>query len=507
MIKVDKIKEIRQLRFIQGLTIREISRRTGTSRNTVRKVLRSGDTKFTYIRKTSGPSVTDKIESYLRLWLLEDADLKKKKRRTSKRMYDILRFEYGYQGSYRSIARAVNDLKVKLKQVKKEAFVPLHYPTGEAFQFDWSDVEVNLAGVRTELNLAVMQLCHSRFFFARLYPSQKQELMLDAHRRGFEFLGGICRRGIYDNMTTAVKKILWGRHRNLQEKFMLFTSHYLFEPEFCNPAHGNEKGRVEKLIAFIKMNFFVPMPYGTELDEFNERLLSFCIATAHEKKHPEQMELSRYEVYEQEKRNLIDLPVYPFECCRTQYSIISPYSTAAFDNNRYSVPTEYVGESVLVKGYSDEVSIVVEGREVARHKRMYGKGEHSFDPYHYLSVLAKKPGALRDGLPFKNWDLPGVFQEYRILLKEKFDDNDRHFARILMLLNEYPLKKVTQVINEAVKMELVGENYIIALLRKENDPVEESNTINIRSYLSKYRAEQQPCSYYDEVLREEKSHE
>jgi hypothetical protein len=259
------------------------------------------------------------------------------------------------------------------------------------------------------------------------------------------------------------------------------------------------------------MNFFTPVPYFSSLEELNERLLSFCIAIGHEKKHMEHRELSRYEVYEQEKTSLIDLPAYPFECCRIQYSVISPYSTAAFDNNRYSVPTEYVGESVLVKGYSDEVSIVVEGREIARHKRIFGKGEHSFNPYHYLSVLAKKPGALRDGLPFKNWDLPGVFQEYRMLLKDKYDDNDRHFARILMLLNDYPLKKVTQVINEAVKMELVGENYIIALLRKENECEGIPKIINICNFLSKYRSAQRPSSYYDEILRvnkpEEKSNE
>jgi len=501
MIKVERIKEVRQLKYVQGLTIREISRRTGISRNTVRKILRSEETKIFYQRKNPFRPVTEKIMSYLRLWLLEDADKKRKYRRTAKRMYDILNREYGYKGSYRSIAQSVKELKISLRQVVKEAFVPLYYPPGEAFQFDWGEVIAKIAGKEIKLNLAILQLCYSRVFFARVYYSQKQELMLDAHVRGFKFLGGICRRGIYDNMKTAVKKLLKGHHRNLQEKFVQFTSHYLYDSEFCNPAKGNEKGRVENLVGFIRRNFFVPIPHFESIEELNERLLSYCVAAAHEQKHPELTHMSRHEVYEQEKNSLIQLPGYSFECCRVQYAVVSPYSTAAFDNNKYSVPSDHVGESVLVKGYSTEVSIIMEGNEIARHKRLFEKGRYSLDPYHYLGVLAKKPGVLRDGLPFKNWDLPSVFLEYRQLLKEKHNDSDRQYARTLLLLRDWPLKEVTNALSRALENGLSGESYVIALLRKNNDPEIADKIIDIRNYLSKYRAQQQPSSHYDDILR------
>ena len=123
-------------------------------------------------------------------------------------------------------------------------FIPLEFGAGQAAQFDWGDVKAVIGGQLTALNVGAIQLCKSRKSYARAYPGQKQELLFDIHRREFEHFGGVPRRMIYDNMKTAVKKILKGNHRNLQERFAEFSSLYLYQAEFCNPARGNEKGRL-----------------------------------------------------------------------------------------------------------------------------------------------------------------------------------------------------------------------------------------------------------------------
>lgn len=501
MTGVDKIKEVRQLKYVNGLPIREISRQVHLSRNTIRKILRSDATKFTYQRANANQPVTGQIISTLENWIKEDLQKKKKHRRTAWRMYEILRAEYGYGGSYESIARCVREIKQKVIKEDKEVFIPLVFEPGEAFQFDWGEVQAYILGKLLTLQLGVVELCHSRHFYPRTYPCQKQELLLDVHRRAFEFFGGVCKRGIYDNLKTAVKAILRGKHRNLQERFVQLCSHYLFEPEFCNPARGNEKGRVENVIGTIKRNFFMPIPHFDSIEELNERLLSFAISHSRAKKHPEMVAKTRYEVYEEEKEVLIQLPGYGFDCCRTNMAVVSPCSTVFFDNNRYSVPAEYAGKTVLVKGYAHEIVISCEGKEIARHKRAYGYNHQTLDPYHYLSVLSRKPGAIRDGLPFKNWQLPEVFLEYRRLLNDKYPDGDIYFAKTLILLKDWPIKEVASAINKAIGLGVLGDSYILTLLRQGRDFPREQVDILIRVELARYSAKQRNLGDYDEILR------
>lgn len=501
MTKVDKIKEVRQLRYVGGLPIREIMRRMKLARNTVRRILRSNATEFTYQREETPQPVTGPIRDILSEWVKEDLGKKKKQRRTAARIYDILKSEHGYTGSYVGIAKCVQELKAAPDNKASEVYIPLIYSPGEAFQFDWGEVEVYINGELTTVQIAVINLCYSRHFYVRAYPCQKQELMLDAHQRAFEYFGGVCKRGIYDNLKTAVKKVLKGRHRNLQERFIQFNSHYLYEPQFCNPARGNEKGQVENLIGYLERNFFIPIPSFSSLEELNSRLISFAISRSRSKPHPEFPDKNCYEIYEKEKDQLIQLPGYNFECCRVQHSIVSPLSTATFDNNRYSVPVEYSGNIVMVKGNAEEVFIIYAGQEIARHKRCFGFNQLILNPYHYLGVLAKKPWAIRNGLPFKDWALPEIFNTYRQLLKEKFADSDVYFARTLVLLKDWPIKEVIEAIQKAISFGILGDSYILSLLKQKTEPEIKTEFITIKIELERYRASQKQPDYYDEILR------
>lgn len=500
MIGVDIIKKIRQMRINDGLPIREIVRKTGVSRNTIRKYLRDSEAKTSYCREVVHAPVRTGVEELVEQWVVEDSVKKKKERRTAWRIYDILKAQHKFDGSYESVARIVRDVKQKLGQGRKEAFIPLYFSAGEAFQFDWSDVHAYINRELYTLQMAAVILCHSRKFYPRVYYCQKQELMLDAHRRAFEYFGGTCKRGIYDNLTTAVKKILKGKSRSLQDRFARMCCHYLFEPEFCNPAKGNEKGRVENLMGTIKRNFFTPVPSFATLEELNSSLLSFAVSYSRSGQHPDFKDKTRHEVFESEREFLVSLPKHGFDCSRISDAVVSPSCTVAFDMNKYSVPSEHVGKTVTVKGYAEEVSVIWNGSEIARHLRSFLKDHLVFDPVHYLDLLVKKPNAYKDGMPFKGW-LPAVFETYRRMLQSRMEHPDRYFAQTLLLLKEWPLKDVTRALARVLELGLVGDSYILAILRRENEPTLVREEIAVGAHLAGYKALQKSSQFYDMVLR------
>ena len=513
MTRVDKINEVRQLKYLKGFSIGEIVRRTKLARNTVRKILRNDQTEFTYQKPEETPHPqTGPYRETIKEWLKEDSTKRRKQRRTATRMYALLRDDkrYKYRGSYESIARCVHELKRELKIEKIDAYIPLWFGSGQAFQFDWGEVYAYIGKIRMKLHIGIVVLCHSRHFYARAYPCQKQELMLDVQQRAFEFFGGACCRGIYDNLKTAVKTILKGKHPKLQKKFIQFCSYYLYEPQFCNPASGNEKGRVENKVGYVNRNFFVPTPHFDSLDELNERLRTFCISRSREASHPELKDKTCWEVYEEEKSNLVQLPGYDFDCCRAAQAVVSTTSEVHYDNNWYSVPSEHNHEGVQVKGYSDTVVISHKGKEIARHGRSYGKGAHNYNPIHYLGVLERKPGAFTDGAPFKGWELPEVFNKYRLLLNKKYDDGDKYFVKTLLLLKDWPIKDVTEAVSKAISSKVLGDGYVLSLLKAGIDNICHDMPVAIREDLAKYRAEQRPLSAYNEILsdnKEEKTNE
>ncbi len=503
-MSVKQIKEVRMMRQ-EGLPIREICRKAGISRNTVRKILRGQQARHEYHRHPASQPAQDPIKETIETWVKQDSLEGRKYRRTARRMYSELQSdEYGYKGSYASVLRCFQEARRRLGKNPAEVFIPLDFGPGQAAQFDWGEVKAVIAGQLMTLNVGALQLCKSRKSYARAYPSQKQELLFDIHRRAFEHFGGVPRRVIYDNLGTAVKRILKGNHRRLQERFVEFSSLYLYQADFCNPARGNEKGRIENLIGFIRDNFFVPVPKFSTLEELNDRLLSFVISVARTKLHPGSADQTRHDIYEQEKGSLLPLPVHGYECCRVTHAAVTSYSTIHFDSNQYSVPGDYVGKTVLVKGYADEVAISLNGAEVARHKRLYGFKQQSLNPYHYLEALSRKPRAFADGLPFKEWQLPEVFEQYRRMLKEKFEDGDRYFARTLLLVKEWPITDVAEAIRQAIAVHVLGDSCVLTILRRMRQPVYNAVPVDIRGDLARYKAAQPPLSRYDEVLSRRK---
>ena len=277
MLVVETIAKIRRAHFIDGKPIKQICRELRVSRNTVRKVIRSGATEFTYDRTTQPRPKIDPWGSELDEMLAENARRPKRERLTLVRIYEELR-NRGYGGGYDAVRRYSANWSKATQEASASAFVPLSFDPGEAFQFDWSHEVVLIDGVTTTVKVAHIRLCYSRMPYVRAYPRETQEMVFDAHDKAFAFFGGACARGIYDNMKTAVDAIFVGKDRAYNRRFEQMCGHYLVEPVACTPASGWEKGQVENQVGVIRRRFFVPRPKFKSYAELNAWLEDRCLA-------------------------------------------------------------------------------------------------------------------------------------------------------------------------------------------------------------------------------------
>jgi transposase len=238
---VSMLAKIRRMRLREGLPIREISRRTGLSKNTVKQWLRrEGVTEPKYPKRTT-KSVLDPWTQHLEAALRTDEHRPARDRRTAKALFEQIR-AMGYGGSYPRVVVWVRRWREQQANApRRAAFVPMSFELGDAFQFDWSCEYVFVGGLRRRLEVAHTKLASSRAFWLTAYPSQSHEMLFDAHARAFAAFGGVPRRGIYDNMKTAVDKVGIGKARTVNIRFQTMCSHYLFETEFCNPLPAGRR--------------------------------------------------------------------------------------------------------------------------------------------------------------------------------------------------------------------------------------------------------------------------
>ena len=279
MLVVETIGKVRRDHFVHGKTIKEIARARGLSRNTVRKVLRSGQTAFGYERTSQPMPKLGKYVNALETMLRENKVVPRRERLTLMRMFELLEAE-GYDGGYDAVRRYARRWQ-RAQGASGEAFVPLTFAPGEAYQFDWSHEVVVLKGVTTTAKVAHLRLCHSRMPVVQAYPRESQEMVFDAHERAFDFYGGACTRGIYDNMKTAVDAVFVGKERQFNRRFEQMCSHYLVEPVACTPGAGWEKGQVENQVGTTRERLFTPKLRFDGYRELNAYLFERCVDSAH----------------------------------------------------------------------------------------------------------------------------------------------------------------------------------------------------------------------------------
>ena len=254
-------------------------------------------------------------------------------------------------------------------------YVPLLFYSGEAFQFDWSEDYAVIGGRNTKLQVAQFKLCHSRAFFVRAYLTQTHEMLFDAHNHAFRVLGGVPERGIYDNMKTAVDKVGRGKQRTINIRFQALVSHYLYEAEFCNPAAGWEKERIEKQVRDGRHRIWHQLPAFDDLDALNSYLESRCRELWIETGHPEQKPRSIEAVWEDERNSLMSAPA-PFDGYIAVTKRVSSTCLITYEHNRYSVPASFANRPISLHVYAKELVVVAEGIEIARHGRVFSR-DHS----------------------------------------------------------------------------------------------------------------------------------
>jgi transposase len=431
MVDVELIKKMHE----RTHSIRDISRMTGWSRQTVRKTLAAPAMPPAYTITESRPSpVMDPYIDVVRRWIEDDESAPRKQRHTARRIFDRLVDEYGFAGAEVTVRQAVARIRGK----RIEAYVPLEAPWGRIAQADFGGAVVMIGHKRVEVALFCMRAKASKVPFVVALPTERLEALLAGHVAAFEFFGGVFGEVWYDNAKTAVTKILSGPHRIEHERLSALRAHYLFDSHFCNPARGNEKGSVENLVGYVRRNALVPhtRPFAS-MDALNAHLRAWC----------ERERVRHSEAWEVESAALSSLPTHPFSASVSRPVVVGKTSMVTVDRVRYSVPVTHVGRTLRSESFVDRVEFFEGHTRVAVHKRTYERGATVLELAHYLDALERKPRAALSCAALSSAD--PVFTTARDLALHT-QDGHRTFAAVLLLAREFGLPRLADALRTAI---------------------------------------------------------
>ena len=457
---MDQGEQIRRAYFIDAKSIRRIAREGHHDRRTVRKFLGdAGPPRYTLKVPRRRP-VLDPFRGVIDQWLKEDQDRPPKQRHTAHRIYDRLVSEFAFQGGESTVREYVRQVRPR-----RQVMIPLDHDPGEA-QVDWGEAQVYLDGRRTKVHLFCLRLCYSQRFFVMAFPRQSQEAFFAGHVAAFHELGGVPKVIVYDNLSTAVKRVLTGSRREEQREFTGFRSHHLFESRFCRPGEAHEKGMVENLVGYVRRNFLVPLPSVASFEELNVILEEGCQRGLDRQLRGRGQSVAQ--AWEEEKDQLLPLPPREWPCCLTRPAKASLSCLVSFDNNRYSVPAAFAGRNVLVRGYVDRVEIACADQVVASHQRSYHRGRDVMDPYHNLPALLRKPRAFHQARAVRSYPWPPTFRQALAFLEERHPDGRgvKEFLRILTLKDQVGEERLSTALELALQYRCVAVDAVRHLLHR-----------------------------------------
>jgi transposase len=478
MIKVDEFEKIRKAYHVEGLSIREISRQYKHSRRFVRKTLEHPIPEKYQLGQPKQAKVLGQYQQRILDLLEESRKQPRKQRYTAHKIYEIVYGE-GYRGCEGNIHNFV--CRTRKKQEAGKAFLPLEFEAGKDAQVDWGEAVVILAGVETKVQFFVMRLNYSRVRFVKAYPFQKQEAFLDAHESAFHFLGGVPQRIAYDNLKTAVFRILEGHNRQEQDGFKAFRSYYLFDSHYCNPAEGHEKGGVESDVGYVQRNFFAPLPRVNSYEELNQFLLECCKQDVD--RHIRGQEAPVCELWKVDQVHLLPLPRQDYPACETRPVKANAYSQVVFETNRYSVPHTYAGKQLVLRAFPFKIEVLSLDTMIATHGRCFGREQDIFDPLHYLALLEQRPGAFEHATPLRQWrkKWPAAFEQLLRGLQQSKPEGQgiREFIAILKLHQTYSTDLVEQAVEAAVQIGAMSLDGVIYYLQQLTNPLPPTHTLDL----------------------------
>ena len=478
MITMEMFGKIRRMYLRDKLSLHEITKRTGLSRNTIRRWLRTPEEAATptYQRREMPGKLTAFHEA-LEQALKADAHRTKQNRRTAKALFEQIKAD-GYVGGYSQVTDFIRNWRGRAGKAP-HAFVPLKFDLGEAFQFDWSEEGLVVGGLYRRMQVSHLKLCASRAFWLVAYPSQGHEMLFDAHTRSFTALGGIPRRGIYDNMKTAVDKVNKGKGRVVNARFAVMCAHYLFDADFCNVASGWEKGVVEKNVQDSRRRIWLDAQnrqFGS-FAELNVWLGERCRSLWSELRHPEYSAFSVAEMLEQEQAEMMPMTT-PFDGYVEKAARVSSTCLVSVQRNRYSVPCELAGQMVSTRLYPNQVSVVAGDAVVAEHDRRVDRGQTGYDWQHYIPLVERKPGALRNGAPFA--DMPKPLNLLRLGLM-RHPGGDKIMSQVLAAVPTAGLDAVLVAVELVIESGALSAEHILNVLARLNaSPAPENVETNLQ---------------------------
>jgi len=451
MKTVDDYESIRKAYYLEGLSIRAIGKRLHHSRRLIRKAIDQAQPEGYQLKQERPSPVLAAYKPKIDL-LIKESDLSPRKQRyTGHKIYQLMQAE-GYPGSESNLHHYVSEQRKGKKH--PQAYLPLEFEAGQDAQVDWGEVVAEIGGLRQKVQMFVMHMNHSKARFVMAFPFQKQEAFFEGHIQAFHFLGGVPRRITYDNLKTAVYRVLEGHNRQEQNAFTAFRSYYLFESRYCTPAQGHEKGGVESDVGYAQRNYFAPIPKVKDFSALNEMLQQSCLNDMQRRTRGETQTV--VEVWQSEKSMLLPLSQVDFPACTSHVVKVNPYSQVVFETNRYSVPTEYVGKQLALRAYPFRVEVLSLAQVVTEHPRCFQREQDILDPFHYLGLLEQRPGAFEHAIPIRQWrqNWSADYENLLSALRQSKPDGSgvREFIAVLKLHRTNPPETVNRAVQQALEL-------------------------------------------------------
>lgn len=379
---------------------------------------------------------------------------------TAQQIFQRIRQD-GFAGGY----TVVKDFVRQVRPVRKPAFLMLQFAPGECAQVDWGQFgSLNVGSTRRRLNFFVMVLCHSRFMYLEFTLTQTMEQFLSCHRSALEFIGGTPRKVMIDNLKVGVLQHPAGQPAQFHPRYLDFAAHYGFEPVACQPAKGNEKGRVENGVGYVKKNLLAGLDIPS-IQAANPAGRQWLDETANVRIHRETGR-KPIDLLQVEKPLLRPLPVMPYDCARIQSAQVNRCCRVQFEGNRYSVPHLYASQKLTLKIYPERLYFYHDEKLLATHARSYDRRQNITDPDHDRELVAQRHRARDQTLLLAFLNLTPQAELFCRELQQRRLNAPLHIEKIVALSHVYGPEKVARAIHDAITFQAYGCEYIANILQQ-----------------------------------------
>lgn len=503
--RVELFEQIRRDKDREDLSERALAARYQVGRGTVRQALESP---IPPARKRPERRPAPKLGEYHQLidsWLTADLEAPRKQRHTARRIWRRLVDEHGVDVAEPTVREHVRKRRRELGLTVGQVFVPQAHTPARTAEVDWGQALVELAGSPVTVHVFVMRSCFSGAAFSMASPVETQQAFLEGHALAFDWFGGVFEEVRYDNLGSAVKKVLRGRKRVQTDRFIAMRSHYLFDSIFTTPGieGAHEKGGVEGEVGRFRRNHLVPVPSFGSIAGLNAFIVDACESDLGRRIDGRPGTVGEQLAVERPMLRMIE---GPFDSSEITSVRVDAKALVTVRQNRYSVPASLAGLRVTVTIGASEIRISHRDKEVARHERLHGKFGTRASLDHYLELLARKPGALARSLPLAQerdrgrW--PEPFDDLWGLLREKVGSSeaDRQMVDVLMLAREHGPARVELAVRGALAAGAIDGRAVAVLARQTTSPAPVQRIEGLDARLAQHDRPEPDLTDYDRLI-------